>query len=100
MRHMRFGHKLVYVVVVAVVYAVDVPTPPCPLTITHPTLSEPSNTSHWDDVDLEGGSLQVRRTLAITKSGPVFTSPKTTSSRRSVKLSSKGRPSMTTWSAS
>jgi integrase len=42
----------------------------------------------WDDVDLEDGSLQVRRTLTITKSGPVFTAPKTTSSRRSVKLTS------------
>jgi integrase len=43
----------------------------------------------WDDVDLEDGSLQVRRTLAITKSGPVFTSPKTTSSRRSLELTSQ-----------
>jgi integrase len=43
----------------------------------------------WDDVDLEDGSLQVRRTLAMTKSGPVFTAPKTTGSRRSVKLTSK-----------
>jgi integrase len=43
----------------------------------------------WDDVDLEDGSLQVRRTLAITKSGPIFTSPKTMGSRRSVKLTSK-----------
>jgi integrase len=44
----------------------------------------------WDDVDLEDGSLQVRRTLTITKkSGPIFTSPKTTGSRRSVKLNSK-----------
>jgi integrase len=43
----------------------------------------------WDDVDLEDGSLQVRRTLTITKDGPVFTSPKTTDSRRSVKLTSK-----------
>jgi integrase len=42
----------------------------------------------WDDVDLEDGSLQVRRTLTITKGGPVFTSPKTTGSRRSVKLTS------------
>jgi len=42
----------------------------------------------WDDVDFEDGSLQVRRTLTITKSGPVFTAPKTTSSRRSVKLTS------------
>jgi integrase len=43
----------------------------------------------WDDVDLEDGSLQVRRTLTITKNGPVFTFPKTASSRRSVKLNSK-----------
>ena len=43
----------------------------------------------WDDVDLEDGSLQVRRTLSITKSGPVFTSPKTSGSRRSVKLTDK-----------
>jgi integrase len=43
----------------------------------------------WDDVDLEDGSLQVRRTLTITKDGPVFTTPKTTGSRRSVKLTSK-----------
>jgi integrase len=40
-------------------------------------------------VDLEDGSLQVRRTLTIKKDGPVFTSPKTTGSRRSVKLTSK-----------
>jgi integrase len=43
----------------------------------------------WDDVDLEDGSLQVRRTLTITKDGPIFTSPKTTGSRRSVKLTGK-----------
>lgn len=43
----------------------------------------------WDDVDLEAGTLQVRRTLSITKSGPVFTSPKTSGSRRSVKLTNK-----------
>jgi integrase len=43
----------------------------------------------WDDVDLEDGSLQVRRTLTITKDGPVFTTPKTASSRRSVKLTRK-----------
>ena len=43
----------------------------------------------WDDVDLDDGSLQVRRTLTITKNGPVFTTPKTTGSRRSVKLTSK-----------
>ncbi|CAN5714430.1 site-specific integrase [soil metagenome] len=43
----------------------------------------------WDDVDLEEGSLQVRRTLSITKNGPVFTAPKTSGSRRSVKLTDK-----------
>jgi hypothetical protein len=40
---MRLGQKLVYVVVVAVVYAVDVaqPTAPaCPLPITYPALGE------------------------------------------------------------
>jgi integrase len=42
----------------------------------------------WDDIDLEDGSLQVRRTLTITKNGPLFTSPKTSGSRRSVKLTS------------
>jgi integrase len=42
-----------------------------------------------DDVDLEDGPLQVRRTLTITKDVPVFTSPKTAASRRSVKLTSK-----------
>jgi integrase len=43
----------------------------------------------WDDVDLDDGSLQVRRTLAITKNGSVFTSPKTGGSRRSVKLTQR-----------
>ena len=43
----------------------------------------------WDEVDLEDGSLQVRRTLAITKNGSVFTSPKTTGSRRGVKLTQR-----------
>ena len=43
----------------------------------------------WDDVDLDDGSLQVRRTLAITKNGSVFTSPKTSASRRSVKLTQR-----------
>jgi hypothetical protein len=41
------------------------------------------------EVDLEESSLQVRRTLAITKNGPILTSPKTTGSRRSVKLTGK-----------
>src|ERR687890_2866584 len=43
----------------------------------------------WNDVDLDDGSLQVRRTLAMTKSGAVFTSPKTAASRRRVKLTGK-----------
>ena len=40
----------------------------------------------WEDVDLESGTLRVRRTLATTKSGPMLTAPKTKGSRRSVKL--------------
>ncbi len=41
----------------------------------------------WEDVDLEGGTLQVRRTLTGSKDGlPVFTAPKTAKSRRSVRL--------------
>jgi integrase len=40
----------------------------------------------WEDVDLEAGMLQVRRTLTVTKDGPAFTPPKTAKSRRSVKL--------------
>jgi integrase len=41
----------------------------------------------WDDVDLEAGTLQVRRTLTTGKSGPVLSSPKTKGSRRTVRLS-------------
>lgn len=40
----------------------------------------------WEDVDLESGTLRVRRTLATTKNGPMLTAPKTKGSRRSVKL--------------
>ena len=40
----------------------------------------------WDDVDLEAGMLQVRRTLTTAKGGPVLSAPKTRGSRRSVKL--------------
>ncbi len=43
----------------------------------------------WDDVDLDDGSLQVRRTLTITKNGSGFTSSKTSGSRRSVKLTQR-----------
>ena len=41
----------------------------------------------WDDVDLEAGTLQVRRTLTTAKGGPVLSAPKTKGSRRTVKLS-------------
>ena len=40
----------------------------------------------WDDVDLEDGTLQVRRALTTAKGGPVLAAPKTKGSRRSVKL--------------
>jgi integrase len=40
----------------------------------------------WEDVDLEAGTLQVRRTLTTAKGGPVLSTPKTKGSRRSVKL--------------
>jgi integrase len=41
----------------------------------------------WDDVDMEAGTLQVRRTLTTAKGGPVLSAPKTKGSRRTVKLS-------------
>jgi integrase len=40
----------------------------------------------WDDVDLAEGTLQVRRTLSMTKAGPVLSTPKTSGSSRGVKL--------------
>jgi integrase len=40
----------------------------------------------WEDVDLETGKIQVRRTLTTTKDGPVLSTPKPKGSRRSVKL--------------
>jgi integrase len=40
----------------------------------------------WQDVDLEAGMLQVRRTLSITKDGPTFNPPKTAKGRRRVGL--------------
>jgi integrase len=44
----------------------------------------------WEDVDLERGTLQVRRTLAGLKNGqPIFESPKTAKSKRSIQLSEK-----------
>src|SRR5215217_9134704 len=41
----------------------------------------------WEDVNLEAGTLQVRRTLTTAKGGPVLRAPKTKASRRTVKLS-------------
>src|SRR5215216_6101354 len=41
----------------------------------------------WEDVDLDEGTLQVRRTLTTAKGGPVLSAPKTKGSKRSVKLS-------------
>ena len=37
---------------------------------------------HWEDVDLEAGTLRVRTALAQTDDGPVLTSPKSAKSRR------------------
>jgi integrase len=42
----------------------------------------------WEDVDLEAGTLHVRRTLTLAKDGPKFTTPKTAKSRRQVRLTS------------
>lgn len=41
----------------------------------------------WRDVDLDGGSLQVRATLQYTVDGYVFSEPKTALSRRRIALS-------------
>ncbi len=41
----------------------------------------------WEDVDLDEGTLQVRRTLTTAKGGSVLSAPKTKGSKRSVKLS-------------
>jgi integrase len=41
----------------------------------------------WDDVDLEEGTVRVRRTLTTAKGGPVLAAPKTKGSRRTVRLS-------------
>jgi integrase len=41
---------------------------------------------HWEDVDLQAGTLRVLRTLAQTNDGPVLTAPKSAKSRRRIKL--------------
>jgi integrase len=43
----------------------------------------------WEDVDLDAGTLQGRRTLTTAKGGPMLSAPKTKGSRRSVKLSQR-----------
>jgi integrase len=44
----------------------------------------------WEDIALDRGLLQVRRTLSSTKGGaPVFSNPKTAKGRRSVKLTAR-----------
>lgn len=40
----------------------------------------------WDDVDLETGTLRVRRTLSETRDGPIFEPPKNGEGRRNVPL--------------
>jgi integrase len=40
----------------------------------------------WEDVDLESGTVRVRRTLTLAKGGPRLTEPKTRGSRRSIRL--------------
>jgi integrase len=40
----------------------------------------------WSDMDLEAGTLQIRRTLSATKGSPTFSTPKTAKSRRRVNL--------------
>jgi len=42
---------------------------------------------YWNDIDLDQGILQVKRSLALTKGGPVFNPPKTNKGKRSVRLS-------------
>ncbi len=41
---------------------------------------------HWEDIDLEAATPQVRHILTSAKSGPRFAAPKTSKSRRTVKL--------------
>ena len=41
----------------------------------------------WDDIDLEVGTLQLRRTLTTAKGGPILSAPKTKSTCRTVRLS-------------
>jgi integrase len=49
----------------------------------------------WDDIDLEVGTLQVRRTLTTAKGAPVLSAPKTKGSRRTVRLSQMALEALT-----
>ena len=49
----------------------------------------------WDDIDLEVGTLQVRRILTTAKGGPVLSAPKTKGSRRTVRLSQMALEALT-----
>jgi integrase len=42
----------------------------------------------WEDVDLEGRVVRVRRTLTLAKGGPWLTEPKTPKSRRQIRVTS------------
>jgi integrase len=48
-----------------------------------------------DDIDLEVGTLQMRRILTTTKGGPVLSAPKTKGSRRTVRLSQMALEALT-----
>jgi len=45
---------------------------------------------HWEDVDLDAGTIRVRRALAQTDEGPLLTAPKSAKSRRRIKSSGAG----------
>jgi integrase len=43
----------------------------------------------WDDIDLDTGTLSVKRTLSLGQGGPRLTEPKTAKSRRSIELTAQ-----------
>jgi integrase len=43
----------------------------------------------WEDIDLDTGTLSVRRTLSLGQGGPRFTEPKTAKSRRNIELTAQ-----------
>jgi integrase len=55
----------------------------------------------WDDVDLEAGTLQVRRTLTTAKGGPVLSAPRPrAAAAASSSFIRASAPSEAIWSAS